>query len=97
MHFVPSGGISSRQIKAPRAVLLDCGYFRQEGVKFSVMAENYPTFRSYFADPLVIRRLVIEPEFVSRVVVILHREINRLRRSDRLRETPTEIAIKVQG
>jgi len=96
VQLIPRWRISARQVKTPRRVLFDrCG-FGQEGVKFSVMAENYPSLGRHLAYPLIVRRLFAKLKFVFGVVMIFNRE-RRFSGPDCLREAPAEVAIKIQG
>jgi hypothetical protein len=72
VHLIPRWGTRAGKIKASCTILFDGGGFRQKSVKFSIMAENYPAFCRYFADPFIIGCLFIEAKLVLRIVVIFN-------------------------
>jgi hypothetical protein len=72
VHLVPSWRTGAGQIKTTGVVLFDRRGLRQEGMKFPIVTENYPTQRGHLADPFVVGRRLAELELVFAIVVIFN-------------------------
>jgi hypothetical protein len=69
VKLVPNWRTRAREIEAGHLVLFDGGAYGKLIVPFPVVAKYDPAFHAYLCHLLIIRRLVVEFEFVLGIVV----------------------------